>query len=137
MSAFPFPQCRKGRKSVFCLTRFLDGPELMQKYYSVGEHSQKILEIYPFAIKLMGDKDEGVVYDGVIFFKAQGFSSVKDVLHITLSSIVGIEVEEGKEVFDFFGSEDRVFGYDVFCKNDCSLFFDDFLLVHSGHFLFI
>lgn len=85
----------------------------------------------------MGDKDEGVVYDGVIFFKAQSFSSVKDVLYIALSSIVGIEVEEGKEVFDFFGSEDRVFGYDVFCKNDCSLFFDDFLLVYSGHFLFI
>ena len=107
----------------------------MQKYNSVREHSQKILEIYPFAIKLMGDKDEGVVYNGVIFFKAQSLSSVKDVLHIALSSIVSIEVEEGKEVFDFFGSEDRIFGYDVFCKNDCSLFFDDFLLVHSCHFL--
>ena len=77
----------------------------------------------------MGNQYKGIEHNWVVFLEAKGLCSVEDVLDVALASIISVKVEEGEEVFDFFGSEDRVFGDDVLCENDDSLFFDDFLSI--------
>ena len=83
----------------------------------------------------MGNQYKGIEHNWVVFLETKSLRSVKDVLDVALASIISVKVEEGEEVFDFFGSEDRVFGDDVLCENDYSLFFDDLFLVHGGHLL--
>ena len=83
----------------------------------------------------MSNQYKGIEHNWVILFEAKGLCSVEDVLDVTLTSIISVKVEEGEEVFDFFGGEDGVFGDNILCENDGSLFFDDLFLVYGGHLL--
>ena len=57
----------------------------------------------------MSDEDKCIKNDGVVFFETQRFSSIQNILHIALSSIVTIQVKECKKVVDLFDCEDRIF----------------------------
>jgi len=118
-----------------CPPRFADSPALRLTYNCLGEQRQECLEIDPLSFQRVGDLDQCLIDELVGFVVAEGFGGGDDLAHVGLPAVVGVEIEEGEEVFDLLEVEGGIGRDDGLGENGLA-FVVDYGLAVDAHWIY-